>query len=379
MPWRAGGRGKLSPTMSAPQRPRGRPHRRSVVARAPGRVNLVGDHTDYNAGLALPMAIDLCTEVAFAESDADVIELVSEMGPLPARLPVDLPFDPEVLGRVAPAWARLAGAVVAQAAPRTGGVARVTSTVPVGAGLSSSAAFSVALAVALGVEGSPTFMARFCQRAEAAAGVDVGLMDPMVSVGGREGCALLVDFSTLEMTPVPLPAEVEVVVVHSGEGRTLGDTPYAARRAECEAAAAELGRPLGQADEADLPGFIDPVLRRRARHVVGECRRVVEMAAALRDGDLSAAGRVMVESHASLAGDFEASTPAVDALVEGVTSLPGVFGARMTGGGFGGSVVALARGGAVDPARWPGRAWKVRAVGGVTLREAASPTPSGGS
>ncbi len=360
--------------MSDQQRPRSRPNRRSVVARAPGRVNLIGDHTDYNGGLALPMAVDLSTEVAFNESDADVIELVSELGPLPVRLPIDLPFDPDVLGRVAPPWARLAGAVVAQAAPSTGGMARVTSKVPVGAGLSSSAAFSVALAVALGVEGSPTFMARFCQRAEAATGVDVGLMDPMVSVGGREGCALLLDFSTLEMTPVPLPAEVEVVVVHSGESRTLADTPYAARRAECEAAAAELGRPLGQAEEADLPGFIDPVLRRRARHVVSECRRVLEMAAAFHVSDLPAAGRVMTESHASLAGDFEASTPAVDALVDAVTSLPGVLGARMTGGGFGGSVVALAHPGVVDPARWPGRAWKVRAVGGVTLREAARPT-----
>lgn len=338
------------------------------MARAPGRVNLIGDHTDYNEGLALPMAIDLATEVVCTEQAGDHLELHSHLDPTPARIPLDIAFDPDVLAGVTPAWARLAAAVVALAHPRRGGVARISSTVPVGAGLSSSAAFCVALATALGVEGPPALMARLCQRAEAAVGADVGLMDPLVSVRGRAGHALLIDFGTLAVEEVPMPAAAQVVVVHSGEGRLLRRTPYAARRAECQAAAIALGRPLGQAEHADVGGFVDPALRRRVRHVVSECRRVREMAEALRQGDLAACGRAMVESHRSLSGDFEASTPAVDALVESLLARPGVHGARMTGGGFGGCVVALAEPGALDPAEWPGRAWRVEASDGVTLR-----------
>jgi len=341
---------------------------RSVTARAPGRVNLIGDHTDYNGGLALPMAIDLATEVTFTESGSDAIELASDLGTGPVHLPIDLFYEPTLLGQIEPEWARLAAALVAQSAPPTGGVARATSTVPVGSGLSSSAAFGVAFALALGVEGSATFMARLCQRAEAAIGIEVGLMDPMVSVGGQAGCALLIDFSSLEMTPVPLPPTLEVVVVHSGEQRTLRDTPYAARRAECEAAASELHHPLGQAEEADIPGFFDPVLRRRARHVVSECRRVREMVGALTAGDLATVGRLLVESHRSLAVDFEVSTPVVDALVDSLVARRGVLGARMTGGGFGGCVVALTVPGSLDPTEWPGRAWRVAGADGASVR-----------
>jgi galactokinase len=346
---------------------------RVLVARAPGRVNLVGDHTDYNEGLALPIAVDLATWVTFTESDADHVELHTSLDPAPASVPLEIVFDPDVLAGVEPPWARLAAAVVAQARPARGGVAVVTSTVPVGAGLSSSAAFCVALLAALGFEGTPTLVARLVQRAEAAVGADVGLMDPLVSAAGRAGCALLIDFSTLSIEEVPVPPGAEVVVVHSGERRQLRLTPYAARRAECDAAALELGYPLGKAEEADLPGFFDPVLRRRARHVVRECARVRAMAGALSAGDLPTCGRIMVESHRSLAEQFEVSTPAVDALVSSLVARPGVHGARMTGGGFGGCVVALCEPGALDPNEWPGRAWRVVPSAGATLRVASAP------
>jgi galactokinase len=352
------------------------PSGRLLVSWAPGRVNLVGDHTDYNDGLALPMAIDLGTEVQLTESDAGYVLLFSTLDPSPVRVPLDIALEPRTLGGISPAWARLAAAVAAQARPPSGGVGRVTTTVPVGAGLSSSAAFCVALAAAFGVEGSATAMAHLCQRAEAAVGADVGLMDPLVSARGRDGFALLIDFSTLGVEEVPVPPDAEVVVVHSGEGRRLGSTPYGARRAECEAASVELGIPLGRAEAGDLAALADPVLRGRARHVVTECRRVRELADALRAGDLAGAGAVMVESQHSLAGDFAASTPGVDALVEAVLAMDGVHGARMTGGGFGGCVVALTDPGALDPGTWPGRAWRVRPSDGASLRVIGSPHPS---
>ncbi len=165
--------------------------------------------------------------------------------------------------------------------------------------------------------------------------------------------------------------------MHSGVGRVLADTPYGRRRAECEAAAALVGRPLGLADSDDLGGLTDPVLRRRARHVVAECARVRATASALATGDLVAAGGLMAASHRSLADDFECSTPEVDRLVAALSSVPGVAGARMTGAGFGGCVVAIGEPGAaaagiarvVPP--W-GRWWRVLPGGGATVEEEAA-------
>ena len=131
--------------------------------------------------------------------------------------------------------------------------------------------------------------------------------------------------------------------------------------------------PLGLAEDADIPGFADPVLRRRARHVVSENDRVRGMVMALQAGDAAVAGQLMIESHESLAGDFDASTPVVDALVDALVTRPGVFGARVTGGGFGGCVVALARPGSLDPGEWPGRAWRVSAADGAAVRPVARP------
>jgi galactokinase len=251
--------------------------------------------------------------------------------------------------------------VVAEVRPTEGATGTVSTTLPVGAGLSSSAALEVAVALALGFDGSPVELARACQRAEhAASGVPSGIMDQLASAAGVAGHALLIDCTSLERTPVPLPPDVEVVVVHSGEARALAGSAYAERRRQCEAAEAEIG-PLRAASVDAATSLGDPVLRRRARHVVTENARVREAAAALAAGDVAAAGRAMTASHASLRDDFEVSTPALDRLVDELSATDGVHGARLTGAGFGGCVVALARPGAVR------RGWVVHAVDGARL------------
>jgi galactokinase len=353
--------------VSGPPRRSAGPGGRRVLARAPGRVNLIGDHTDYNDGLALPMAIDLSTEVRRTFDGGDVLGVTS-LG-FPGRLALSLAAPGQPVGGGEPDWGRLVRALVAEVQPdRTGGGRlEITTTLPASAGLSSSAAVCVALALALGAPAEAVPLARTCQRAEARAGAEVGLMDPLVSVAGAAGSALLVDFSGPSWQPVHLPEDAGFVVVHSGVPRRLEHSPYAARRAECDRAAARLGVVLGRATPAEVERLDDAVLRRRARHVATECRRVREVAAAFAAGDLVAAGRAMQESHRSLAADFEASHPALDVLVDELGRRPGVYGARLTGGGFGGCAVALEALGALDLDRWPGRSYRVRAAGGASV------------
>jgi galactokinase len=335
------------------------------TATGPGRVNLIGDHTDYNQGLALPLAIGLGVQVEFRPADRDEIEVTSTAFPSGAVIATTIAPDPDaIVASPRPAWSRLVAAMVALARPDSGGTLHIGTTLPVGSGLSSSAALAVALAEVFGVEGPPVVVARLCQEAERLTGVPVGAMDPLVCAGAHRDHALLIDFTTLATEQVPVPAGAGIVVVDSGYRRTLSDSPYALRVAECEAAAARIG-PLGTAGPADLAGLRDPLLRRRARHVVTECHRVREVAAALGAGDLVAAGALMSESHASLAEDFESTLPAVDDLVADLVARPGVYGARMTGAGFGGCVVALTARGAVDPHGLATPAWTVTAVDGT--------------
>jgi galactokinase len=180
---------------------------------------------------------------------------------------------------------------------------------------------------------------------------------------------MLIDFADLSMTPVRLPPEMDVIVAHSGVYRSLDRTAYAERRSECEAASYRLGD-LGKVDLPTVMALPDPLLRKRARHVVTECQRVRQFVASLRTGDLVTAGDLMTESHRSLALDFEVSTPQLDLLAEKLRDIPGVFGARLTGAGFGGCVVAISEPDAVEIEALGVKAWRVRASGGARLIEA---------
>ena len=342
------------------------------TARAPGRVTVIGDHTDYNGGLSLPMAIDLATEVTFTPKPGSfLVGIESDQFP---DEPLEIALD--TVGTVAwgqvAAHSHLASALLRVQRPPGGGAVRVTSTLPVGAGLSSSAAFSVALLLVLGHADDPLELAHTCQEAERRAGSHVGLLDPLAIAGAEEHHALHIDFHTLEVDQVAIPPEAQFVIVHSEAPRLLANSPYATRRAECERAAQVLGRPLGLCTLGDLSELSDPVLRRRARHVVTECARVRAAEKALERGNLEALGEIMSEGHRSLANDYRVSVPAVDELVEDLLAQPGVLGARMAGGGFGGCVIALCTGDspALDPmAHAPRRAWRISPAGRAALLE----------
>jgi galactokinase len=329
---------------------------------APGRVNLIGDHTDYTDGVVLPMAIDLGTTVSGHRSGSRVV-LRSEALDGVADVPLDI-ADPSA---VEPSWACYVAGVVAELRPSSGFEGTVTTTLPIGAGLSSSAALEVAVALALGADvADPVAVARLCQRAEQrASGVPCGIMDQLASVAGVEGHALRIDCRTVEVRPVRIPDEVEVVVVDSGQGRRLAGSAYADRVAACRAAESVVG-PLRDARVADLTAITDPVVRRRARHVVTENERVEEVCRAFAGRAIDAVGEAMAASHASLRDDYEVSTSVLDALVERLTGTAGVIGARLTGAGFGGCVVALLHPGATLPDDV--RSWRVRPSPGAHLR-----------
>lgn len=309
----------------------------AVRAFAPGRVNLIGDHTDYMGGLVLPMAIQLGTTVEGVRG-GDLVVLRS--AELDSTVRVALPVNDPV--SITPEWGRYVAGVAQQVEPTEGFTGTVTSTLPVGSGLSSSAALEVAVALALGDEGDPLSIAQRAQRAEQlATGVPCGIMDQLASTAGVEGHALLIDCATLEVSPVAVPDSAAVWVLHSGEPRRLAGSEYAQRRAECERAAAIVG-PLPTADLDAIGRIEDPTVRARARHVRSECDRVRAFAEALTAGDLAEAGTSMDASHRSLRDDFEVSTLRLDELVQTLRAVPGVHGARLTGAGFGGCVVALA-------------------------------------
>ena len=297
--------------MTAPRTPR-------RIAWAPGRVNLMGDHTDHAGGLVLPMAIELGTTVA-GVAGGDVVRLRSDLADAPAVVPLDV-ADP---AGVEPPWARYVAGVVAEIRPGSGFDGEVATSLPVGAGLSSSAALEIAVALALGFDGDRPALAQLCRRAEQrASGVPCGIMDQLASAAGVEGAALRIDCTTHEVTPVPLPAGVEVLVVHSGEDRALAGSAYAERVAACRLAEEQIG-PLRHAGLDDARAIADEVVRRRAHHVISECARVDALVGALRDGDRPAMAHLMAASHASLRDDVEVSTPALDALVDTLVASPG--------------------------------------------------------
>jgi galactokinase len=318
-----------------------------VKSYAPGRVNLIGDHTDYAGGLALPMAIDLGTTVV-GERVGERVVLRSHQQAEPAEVKLDVD-DPSA---AEPPWARYVAGVVHEMRPSTGLIGVVDSTLPIGGGLSSSAALELSVALALGFEGSPDDLARLAQAAEQRASrVPCGLMDQLTSARGRAGHALLIDFSTLDVEYVPIPHDADIVVIDSGQPRALADSAYAERRDQVEAATKVLG-PLRDLPLDELGRIDDVTVRRRAHHVLAENERVIAFAGAFASGDLETAGRLMTESHESLRENFEVSTEVLDSLVAGAVATKGVYGARLTGAGFGGCIVVLCEPGALADAGW---------------------------
>lgn len=319
---------------------------------APGRVNLIGDHTDYTGGLVMPMTIDRWTEITY-RPDPHVV-LVSADEPEPASIELSV-VD---AGSVEPAWARFVAAVVAEMRPSRGVRGHVSTSIPIGAGLSSSAALEVAVALALGHDGDAVSLAQLCQRAEhRACGVPSGIMDQLAIAAGRADHALMIDCHDLTVEPTPVPRGVDVVVQFVAH-RTLAGSAYGNRVAQCSAAEQIVG-PLRLATVDDVERITDPLIRSRARHVVTENQRVRDFSSALANGDLVEAGRLMFASHTSLADDYETSTPAMDACVRRTMNVRGVYGSRMTGGGFGGCVVSLCEPGALTDG------WVVAAVDGA--------------
>jgi galactokinase len=320
---------------------------------APGRVNLIGDHTDYTGGLVLPMAIDRYTDIVGTRG-GDRVQLTSFDEPEAVDLPleIDRPQD------ASPAWAKYVAGVVSELPSPSGFRGHVTTDIPIGAGLSSSAALEVAVALALGHEGSPLDTAQLCQRAEnRASGVPSGIMDQLAITSGVRDHALLIDCGDLTVTPVALPHGIEIVVLFVAH-RTLVGSPYADRVAECATAESVIG-PLRHATLEQARTIDDPIARMRAMHVTSENQRVREFVAAVAADDLASAGRLMVQSHDSLRLLYDTSTPVMDEAVATLCATPGVYGARMTGGGFGGCVVALTEPGALTTG------WVVRAVDGA--------------
>ena len=335
----------------------------SQVARAPGRVNLIGDHTDYTGGLVLPMAIDRHTTIEFERSD-DVSATSSNFdGEVRFGLPVG------DAAAVQPAWGRYIAGVAAAMSERhmtpRGFTGTVTTTVPIGGGLSSSAALEVAAALAFGIDADATTIAAVCRRAEhLATNVPCGIMDQLTSVAGVKDHALLIDCHSLDVTPIRIPESLAVWVVEISS-RTLDGSEYPARVAQCAVAEREIG-PLRLADVQSVNRLVDPIVRARARHVVTENERVRQFAAALMAGDFRAAGQLMIASHASLRDDFATSTTQMDAAVEHFSQVPGVYGVRMTGGGFGGCIVVLGDADAdIDDAAIDGM--RVHAADGASL------------
>ena len=309
---------------------------------APGRVNLIGEHTDYTGGLVFPMAINRGTTLTYTAADG-VIQLTSDGAP--GALAILLPFDGEA-NAVEPHWGSYIAAMSAELGATQGLRGHIVSDIPAGAGLSSSAALECAIGLALGFDGTPLELSQAAQRAEhRATGVPTGIMDQLSIAAGVAGHATLIDCHSLSVTPHVVPDDLDVVVkfiVH----RTLEGSEYADRVAECQRAEDEIW-PLRLATLDDVERVTDDVARRRARHVVNENQRVRDFTAALAGGNYTTAGRIMTEGHASLRDDFNVSTPQMDAAVEAINATPGVFGTRMTGGGFGGCIVAICEPGAL--------------------------------
>ncbi|CAB4724178.1 unannotated protein [freshwater metagenome] len=311
---------------------------------APGRVNLIGDHTDYTGGLVMPMTLDARTTVVGQANPSQMWNLISLDEPV--SLSIELPIqDPS---SVLPRWGRYVAGVLFELGQLgievPGFTGEISTTIPIGSGLSSSAALEIAIArTALSiahVELPDTDIALLCQRAEhIASGVPCGIMDQLCIAIGQPNAATLIDCHTLEVQHIAMPDEIEVVTRFISH-RTLAGSEYSDRVADCQNIEGIIG-PLRLARISDAENIADQRLSRRARHVITENQRVRDFASALSQKDFRTAGELMVASHASLANDYETSNEAMDQAVKTMMNEPGFLGARMTGGGFGGCIVGI--------------------------------------
>jgi galactokinase len=331
----------------------GRP---DIVVRAPGRVNLIGEHTDYNDGFVLPMALNRAAWIALRATGDGHVRVhgvdVGEFGDF--SLADVLSAGPPPPGTLQQGWLEYlrgtAWALMDAGHELCGWEGAVAGDVPIGAGLSSSAALELATACAFAqvsdLSWDPGAMALLGQRAENAwVGVNCGIMDQMISAAGRAGHALLLDCRTLIGRHVPLPPGTAVVILDTGTRRGLVDSAYNERRSQCESVAAHFGvaalRDVTSAELAARADELGDLALRRARHVISENERTVEAAEALTRADATRMGALMNASHTSLRDDFEVSSEALDVMVACARGAAGCYGARMTGAGFGGCAVAL--------------------------------------
>ncbi len=324
----------------------------TVFVRAPGRVNLIGEHTDYNDGFVLPCAIDREAVVAAGPApDFMIHSVAADFASERDSFAFDRTIQHSALG-----WAEyvrgIAQALLADNVPLVGANLAIAGDVPLGSGLSSSAALEVAVGLALAhlaqQKIEPVRLAQIAQRAENQfVGCACGIMDQLISTCAQADHALLIDCRSLDCRAVSLPGDMAIIIAHSGVRHAHADGEYNDRRAQCDAAARHYG--VGKLRDLDTEmlvanrGNLDDITFRRARHVVTENARTLAAADALAAGDLATLGRLMAQSHASMRDDFEITVPAVDVLADIMARAVGdAGGARMTGGGFGGCVIAVA-------------------------------------
>jgi galactokinase len=327
----------------------------SIVARSPGRVNLIGEHTDYNDGFVLPMAIDRAVWIALRPRPDGQVHVHS------LDLDQSGRFELADFQHTAEGWLEYikgtAWSLQDAGYALAGWEGVFAGDIPIGAGLSSSAALELATARAFAaisdLPWDPAQMAQLGQKAENAwVGVNCGIMDQMISASGQADHAVLIDCRSLETTAVPLPPDSIVVVMDTSTRRGLVDSAYNERRQQCEAAAAFFEVPALR--DVSLSQFeqraaeLEPLIRRRARHIISEDERTLQAVKAMRRGDAYHLGRLMDASHASLRDDFDVSSHELNIMVEIAQKQAGCYGARMTGAGFGGCAVALVRSSQVD-------------------------------
>jgi len=324
-----------------------------AVYRAPGRVNLIGEHTDYNLGFVLPIALEMACYVAIAPSGDGKLRVYSLDFGAEFRTDASTLAQSQAQGKWHDYVVGVARELATAGFQISGANMLVRSEVPTGSGLSSSAALEVSSAFALlgGRAMKPLDIALLAQRAESQfVGMPCGIMDQYASVFGHSGSAIKIDCRSLEHEYVTLPANVSVIAVNSLVKHELGASAYRERVAECQAAVSALQRvdpSIQSLRDVSMPFFVEvqeaipPLPRQRARHVVSETQRVIDFAVAAHAGDLNELGKMFVASHRSMQFDYEISCEEIDFLVNSAITIPGVYGSRMTGGGFGGCTVNL--------------------------------------